>query len=102
MDLENHIVGVPGVAQACVVAAPHPKWDERPIALVVLAEGADVEANDIISHCESNYAKWQLPDEVLFVDSIPHTGTGKMDKKAVRANLEAEGYQLPDLRGHQR
>ncbi len=102
VDLENHIVGVPGVAQACVVAAPHPKWDERPIALVVLAEGADVEANDIISHCESNYAKWQLPDEVLFVDSIPHTGTGKMDKKAVRANLEAEGYQLPDLRGHQR
>ncbi|MDB9846505.1 hypothetical protein OAC41_07050 [Acidimicrobiales bacterium] len=98
MDLENHIVGVAGVAQACVVAAPHPKWDERPIALVVLAEGADVTPEAIIAHCESNYAKWQLPDEVLFVDSIPLTGTGKMDKKVVRAQLETDGYLLPDLR----
>lgn len=98
VDLENHIVGLTGVAQACVVAVPHPKWDERPVALVITDEGAEVTPTQIIAHCESNYAKWQLPDEVLFVDSIPLTGTGKMDKKVVRASLESEGYLLPDLR----
>jgi fatty-acyl-CoA synthase len=51
----------------------------------------------VIEHCESRFAKWQLPDDVLFVDSIPLTATGKMDKKVVRANLESDGYQLPDL-----
>jgi len=98
VDLENHIVAIPGVAQACVVAAPHPKWDERPIAMVILADGAEVSSEEVITHCESHYAKWQLPDDVLFVDSIPLTGTGKMDKKNVRAKLEADGYLLPDLR----
>jgi fatty-acyl-CoA synthase len=98
VDLENHIVAVPGVAQACVVAQPHPKWDERPVALVVLDPGAEVVADTILSHCEKEFAKWQLPDEVLFVDSIPLTSTGKMDKKTVRAGLDEKGYQLPDLR----
>jgi len=98
VDLENHIVALAGVAQACVVAAPHPKWDERPVALVILDEGADVTAETIIGHCAEAYAKWQLPDDVLYVDSIPLTGTGKMDKKVVRASLESEGYLLPDLR----
>ena len=98
VDLENHIVGLAGVSQACVVAVPHPKWDERPVAMVILDEGAAVSADEIITHCESNYAKWQLPDDVLFVDAIPLTGTGKMNKKVVRASLESEGYQLPDQR----
>jgi len=98
VDLENHIVAMPGVAQACVVAAPHPKWDERPVALVILDEGADVSAESIVEHCATAYAKWQLPDDVLYVDSIPLTGTGKMDKKVVRAGMESEGYLLPDLR----
>jgi fatty-acyl-CoA synthase len=98
VDLENHIVALPGVAQACVVAAPHPKWDERPVALVILDDDASVTAAEILAHCESNYAKWQLPDDVLFVDSIPLTGTGKMDKKVVRAGFETDGYLLPDLR----
>jgi len=98
VDLENHIVALPGVAQACVVAHPHPRWDERPVALAILAEGADISAEAIIAHCASQFAKWQLPDDVLFVDSIPLTATGKMDKKVVRARLDAEGYQLPDLR----
>lgn len=98
VDLENHIVGMPGVSQACVVAAPHPKWDERPIAMLILDDGATVTPVEVLTHCESNYAKWQLPDEVLFVESIPLTGTGKMNKKAVRAGLESDGYVLPDLR----
>ena len=98
VDLENHIVAVPGVAQACVVAQPHPKWDERPVALVVLDPGAEVAVDSILEHCEKEFAKWQLPDDVLVVDSIPLTSTGKMDKKTVRAGLDEQGYQLPDLR----
>jgi fatty-acyl-CoA synthase len=98
VDLENHIVAVAGVGQACVVAQPHPKWDERPVALVILDDGASVSADAILEHCSAEFAKWQLPDEVLFVKEIPLTSTGKMDKKTVRANLDAQGYQLPDLR----
>ena len=99
VDLENHIVGVDGVAQACVVAQPHPKWDERPVALVILEAGKEVDQQTILQHCETAFAKWQLPDEILFVDTIPLTSTGKMDKKVVRADLESKGYQLPSLRG---
>lgn len=99
VDLENHIVGVDGVAQACVVAQPHPKWDERPVALVILEAGKEVAQQTILQHCETAFAKWQLPDEILFVDMIPLTSTGKMDKKVVRADLESKGYQLPSLRG---
>jgi fatty-acyl-CoA synthase len=98
VDLENHIVAMPGVAQACVVAQPHPRWDERPVALVVLADGAEVTKDAIFDHCATQFAKWQLPDDVLFVDSIPLTSTGKMNKKDVRADLDEKGYRLPDLR----
>ena len=98
VDLENHIVALDGVAQACVVAQPHPKWDERPVALVVLDGGAQVTTEQILAHCTSRFAKWQLPDDVLYIDSIPMTSTGKMNKKMVRADLDAKGYQLPDLR----
>jgi fatty-acyl-CoA synthase len=98
VDLENHIVSLPGVAQAAVVAQPHPRWDERPVALVVRAAGAKVEPADVAAHCASAFAKWQLPDDVLFVDALPLTSTGKLDKKAIRARLASEGYTLPDLR----
>jgi fatty-acyl-CoA synthase len=97
VDLENHIVAMAGVAQACVVAQPHPRWDERPVALLVLEPGADVNKQTVLDHCATIFAKWQLPDDVLYVDTIPLTSTGKMDKKVVRADLEAKGYQLPDL-----
>ena len=98
VDLENHVVGMNEVAQACVVAVPHPKWDERPVVLVVLQEGRELDAEAVLAHCEEKFAKWQLPSDVLFVDEIPLTATGKMDKKVVRAQLEEDGYQLPDLR----
>ncbi len=98
VDLENHIVALPGVAQACVVAQPHPKWDERPVALVVAKPDASIDAPAVLAHCAQAFAKWQLPDDVLFVDSIPLTSTGKMDKKVVRAQLADQGYQLPDQR----
>lgn len=98
VDLENHIVAIDGVLQAAVVAQPHPKWDERPVAMVILVEGANVTRDLILEHCAGVFAKWQLPDDVLFVDHIPLTSTGKIDKKTIRAELEAMSYQLPDLR----
>lgn len=98
VDLENHIVGREGVLQACVVAQPHPKWDERPVALVIVEQDSHVTATEILEHCSQKFAKWQLPDDVIFVDSIPLTATGKMDKKVVRAELQEQSYQLPGLR----
>lgn len=98
VDLENHIVSLDGVSQAAVVAQPHPKWDERPVALVILVEGANVTSDLIISHCGEIFARWQLPDDVIFVEQIPLTSTGKIDKKTIRAGLEADSYKLPDLR----
>ena len=98
VDLENHIVSLEGVTQAAVVAQPHPKWDERPVAMVILVEGANVTRELIMDHCAEVFAKWQLPDDVIFVESIPLTSTGKIDKKTIRADLEAQQYKLPDLR----
>ena len=98
VDLENHIVSLDGVLQAAVVAQPHPKWDERPVALVILIEGSNVTKELILEHCSEMFAKWQLPDDVIFVHEIPLTSTGKIDKKIIRGQLEDDGYQLPDLR----
>ena len=98
VDLENHIVSLDGVLQAAVVAQPHPKWDERPVALVILVEGSNVTKELILEHCSEMFAKWQLPDDVIFVHEIPLTSTGKIDKKIIRGQLEGDGYQLPDLR----
>lgn len=98
VDLENDIVAVPGVAQAAVVAVPHPKWDERPVALVVLSPGAKLSQADVLAHLAKGFAKWQLPDEVIFVDALPLTSTGKLDKKVIRAELAEKHYLLPDQR----
>ncbi|MEK9870499.1 MAG: long-chain fatty acid--CoA ligase, partial [Gammaproteobacteria bacterium] len=93
VDLENHIVALDGVVQAAVVAQPHPKWDERPVALVILVEGSNITRDRILEHCGEIFAKWQLPDDVIFVEAIPLTTTGKIDKKTIRAQLEEENYQ---------
>ena len=98
VDLENHIVAMPGVAQAAVVARPHPKWDERPVALVIMSDGVELNSEAVIEHCSSIFAKWQLPDEIIETKNIPLTSTGKIDKKAIRAKMDEDGYQLPDLR----
>ena len=98
VDLENHIVAREDIAQAAVVAQPHPRWDERPVAVVVMNKGREVDVANIIAHCAERFAKWQLPDDVLVWDAIPLTSTGKMDKKAVRARLLEGSYLLPELR----
>jgi len=84
IDLENAAVGCAGVAEAAAVGVRHPKWDERPLLLVVKKEGAEVTPEAILDHLSGVVAKWWLPDEILFVDSLPHTATGKLLKTALR------------------
>ena len=98
VDLENHIMSLEGVRQAAVVAQPHPKWDERPVALVIPAKDSRINEELILKHCVQMFARWQLPDEIIFVDEIPLTSTGKIDKKTIRSDLQARHYKLPDLR----
>src|SRR3712207_5829291 len=84
IELENAAVGCPGVAEAAAVGVRHPKWDERPLLLVVRKQGSDVTADQITQHLAGQVAKWWLPDEILFVESLPHTATGKLLKTAIR------------------
>jgi fatty-acyl-CoA synthase len=84
VDLENAAVGCAGVAEAAAIGVKHPKWDERPILLVVRKEGADVTADQVRAHLADHIAKWWQPDEILFVDELPHTATGKLLKTALR------------------
>lgn len=95
IDVENEAVGCAGVAEAAVIAVPHPKWDERPLLLVVKKQDADVTKDEIIDHLRGSLAKWQLPDDVLFVDELPHTATGKILKTKLRA--EYKDYKLPTV-----
>jgi fatty-acyl-CoA synthase len=84
VDLENAAVGCSGVAEAAAIGVKHPKWDERPLLLIVRKEGSAVSKEEIIDHLGRHVAKWWLPDEILFVDSLPHTATGKLLKTALR------------------
>jgi len=85
VELENAAIGCPGVAEAAAIGIVHPKWDERPILLVVRKPGCDVSAQDVTEVLKSRVAKWWMPDEILFVDALPHTGTGKIMKAELRA-----------------
>lgn len=98
IELENAAVGHPDVAEAAAVAMPHPVWQERPVLVVVPQPGRAPEPSSVLAHIADRFAKWQLPDDVVLVDALPHTATGKISKKDLRARLDAEGYRLPDLR----
>jgi acyl-CoA synthetase (AMP-forming)/AMP-acid ligase II len=84
VDLENAAVGHPAVAEAAAIGIYHPKWDERPILVVVRKAGVEVTGDEIKAFLAEKVAKWWLPDAVEFVDEIPHTGTGKISKKDLR------------------
>jgi fatty-acyl-CoA synthase len=84
LDVENQLMAHPAVAEATVVGLKHAKWQERPAAFVVVHEGAEVTEEELLAHLGERVAKWWLPDEIVFVDEIPKTGTGKFDKKVVR------------------
>ncbi len=87
VELENAAAGHPAVAEAACVGMPHSKWDERPVLFVVKKAGEDCRAEDILAHLTPLVARWWLPDAVEFVDDIPHTATGKISKKDLRARF---------------
>ena len=95
IDVENEAVGCPGIAEAAVIAVSHPKWDERPLLIAVKQPDATVTKEDIIAHLSDSLAKWQLPDDVIFVDELPHTATGKILKTKLRSKYR--DYQLPTV-----
>jgi fatty-acyl-CoA synthase len=84
VDVENSLVAHPAVAEAAVVAVPHPKWQERPLAIVVVKQGSAVSATDLRSFLAHRFAKWQVPDDFVFVSELPHTSTGKLLKSELR------------------
>jgi fatty-acyl-CoA synthase len=87
IDMENAIMAHPAVVEAAVIGVPHPKWQERPVAIVVVKTGQDLSAEAIHSHLSQHFAKWQLP-EVIFADAVKRTSVGKADKKRMRAEYE--------------
>jgi len=87
VDLENAIMSHPAVAEAAVVAIPHPKWDERPLACVVLKPGKTATAQEILDHIAPLVAKWWLPEAVEFIDEVPKTSVGKFSKKDLRSRF---------------
>jgi len=84
IDIENFAVGHPAVAEAAVIGMPHPKWDERPLLIIVLKPGKTVSKEEILKYLEGKIAKWWMPDDVIFVDEIPHGPTGKILKTTLR------------------
>ena len=93
IDVENIAMAHPAVAMAACIGIKHPKWDERPIIAVVKKPGAEVTREDILAFYAGKTAKWQVPDDVVFVESIPLGGTGKMQKTKLREQLR--DYRLP-------
>ena len=84
IELENAAVGCPGVAEAAAIGIPHPKWDERPLLLVVKDVDSQVTETDIRDYLSREVAKWWIPDAIEFVGALPHTATGKLSKKDLR------------------
>jgi fatty-acyl-CoA synthase len=84
VDLENALMGHPAVKEAAVIGVPHPKWQERPLAVVVLNEGAEAEAAELREFLGARFAKWQLPDAFVFAEEIPRTSVGKFRKTSLR------------------
>ncbi len=93
IDLENLAVGHPKVAEAAVIGIRHPKWDERPLLVVVLKKGQAATKDEILAFMHGKIAKWWMPDDVMFVDEIPHTATGKIQKIELRKRFK--DYVLP-------
>jgi fatty-acyl-CoA synthase len=84
VDLENALMGHPSVREAAVIGVPHPKWQERPLAVIVLKEGASVQPEELREFLAQKFAKWQLPDAFVVVTEIPRTSVGKFLKTKLR------------------
>jgi acyl-CoA synthetase (AMP-forming)/AMP-acid ligase II len=93
IDLENAAVGHPDVAEAAAIAVPHPKWQERPVLIVVLKPGAKLTREEMLRYLGDKVAKWSLPDDVVFVPELPHTATGKLLKSKLREQFRNHHLQ---------
>lgn len=93
IEIENIAVGHPEVAEAAVIGIAHPKWDERPLLVIVPSEGKEPAKDDVLKFLEGKIAKWWTPDDVTFVTELPHTATGKVQKLALREQFQ--DYKLP-------
>jgi len=93
IEIENTAIGHPAVAEAAVIGVAHPKWTERPLLIVIRAEGQDPSKEEILAWFDGKIAKWWLPDDVVFVDELPHTATGKIKKVELRKQFA--DYKLP-------
>ncbi|SEP84794.1 long-chain fatty acid--CoA ligase [Thalassovita taeanensis] len=96
IDLENAAMSHPAIANCAAIAMPHPKWDERPVLIAVAATADRPTLEELHAHMAEHFAKWQMPDDLIWIESLPLTATGKTSKLTLRQNFE--GYQLPDLR----
>ncbi|TDI61590.1 MAG: long-chain-fatty-acid--CoA ligase [Alphaproteobacteria bacterium] len=93
IDLENAAVGHPDLAECAVIGVYHPKWDERPLLLAIAAKGKSPTKDDVLAYLSDRVVKWWVPDDVIFVDELPHTATGKLLKMKIRE--EYKDYKLP-------
>ena len=93
IELENLAVGHPKVAEAAVIGVRHPKWDERPLLVIVLKEGQSASKDELLAFLDGKVAKWWMPDDVAFVSEIPHTATGKIQKTVLR--VQFQDYAFP-------
>ena len=93
VELENEIMSHPKVAEACVIGVAHERWQERPLACVVVRQGETLEKEEVIEFLRPRVAKWWLPDDVVFVEQIPKTSVGKFSKKTLRDRFA--DYKLP-------
>jgi fatty-acyl-CoA synthase len=96
VELENHIMAHPKVAEAAVIAVAHPKWMERPLACVVVRPGEELTRDEVLEWLSPRVAKWWLPDDVVFIDEVPKTSVGKFSKRQLREHFargagEADG-----------
>src|SRR6185312_3793434 len=93
IEIENIAVGQPQVAEAAVIGLPHPKWDERPLLIIVRKPGQTLTKEEVLKFLEGKIAKWWMPDDVAFLDEIPHTATGKIQKRDLREKFK--DHKLP-------
>jgi fatty-acyl-CoA synthase len=98
VELENHLIGHPAVAEAAVVAVPDERWQERPLAVVVVNHGAEVTPKELREFLSDKVVRWWLPERWAFIDKVPLTSVGKFDKKTIRARYAEDAYDVIEQR----
>jgi fatty-acyl-CoA synthase len=97
VELENEVMAHPGVIEAAVIAVPDERWSERPLVAVVLEEGSETTADDLVAFLTDRVSRWWLPERWVFVDEVPKTSVGKFDKKGLRSGYAEGAYQVIEV-----